>query len=106
MGAFGYHWDIIATNHQFLVNNIIVIFGKVITRGGGGGGCNAVSRYVKSFMGSFSINFGNSSALNIFLVNDLSGILTVALIDGGIICHKELTQPDNAVMVCDGADDG
>ena len=53
-------------------------------------------------MTSLSINFGNSSALNILFVGDLQGILTVGITDGGIKYPKVLTEPDNAVVVCDG----
>ena len=57
-------------------------------------------------MASFSINFGNSSALNILFVGDLRGTLTVGITEGGIKFSKELTEPDNAAVVCGGADDG
>ena len=84
-----------------MVNSMIVIVDNGLTRGR-----NDVSRRVKSLMASFSIIFGNSSALNILVAVYLRGILTVAITDGGIIYLKELTEPDNAAVVYGGAVDG
>ena len=52
---------------------------------------------MKSLLTSFSINVGNSTALNILLIGDLQGIPTVGIRDGGDLYPKELTEPDNAV---------
>ena len=78
-------------------------------------------------MTSFSIKFGNLSSLNILLVDDLRGILTVGipdggliypkglpddgliypkgLPDGGLIYSKGLTEPDSGAVACGGAED-